>query len=89
MYEDYEDYGDFLDNPPRLITCPRGNATAPRDDEGDPSQIDCVDPFLLDGRRRRFSEPACFVPVLDASSSPSFLVSATLNDLRVDLSSQN
>jgi len=54
MYEDYEDYGDFLDNPPRLITCPRGNATAPRADEGDPSQIDCVDPFLLDGRRRRY-----------------------------------
>jgi len=69
MYQDYEDYGDFLDNPPRLITCPRGNATAPRDDEDDPSQIDCVDPFLLDGRRRRFSEPCpgprrLFKPVL-------------------------
>ena len=56
MYEDYEDYEDFLDNPPRLITCPAAeNGTSAPGDVGGPSRsrrIECVSPFLLDGRRQ-------------------------------------
>jgi len=50
MDEDYEDYEDFVDNPPRLIACPADNVTVPNV-VGGPSGY-CVQPFMLDGSRQ-------------------------------------
>jgi len=54
MYEDDADYDDFLDNPPRLIACPPKNATLPdvTVDMSGSKRIDCMPPFVLDGRRQ-------------------------------------
>lgn len=50
MEQDYEDYKDFVDNPPRLIACPPDNVTLPSD-MGGPDGY-CVQPFVLDGSRQ-------------------------------------
>lgn len=50
MDEDYNDYENFLDNPPRLIACPPDNVTL-LSDVGGPGGY-CVKPFVLDGSRQ-------------------------------------
>jgi len=51
MGEDYEDYENFVDNPPRLIACSPDNVTVPSMAGGPVGY--CVQPFVLDGRNLR------------------------------------
>ena len=52
MDEEYEDYEDFVDNPPPLITCPPDNVTLPNLMDDASRLVECVKAFVLDGSRQ-------------------------------------